>query len=134
MMRGRWGCDPSVMKVKDLKDKVMELTGMKNWTLKSLQDGMRSLNIEVSKDNLKGKNSICMLLQWVLEGKMRVQNSSSEGERKHEGSAAKKRRVFGIEESVSEFLDEVKKRIVVNHADIKICFSTSKYLNIFDFS
>ena len=34
-----------------------------------------------------------------------------EGERKHEGSAAKKRRVLRIEESVSEFLSEVKKRI-----------------------
>ena len=111
MMRGRWGCDPSVMNVHDLKDKVMKLTGMENWTLKSLQVGMGSLNIKVSKDNLKGKNDICMLLQWVLERNMRERNSSSEGERKHEGSAAKKRRIFGIEESVSEFLNEVKERI-----------------------
>ena len=79
--------------------------------LKSLQVGMGSLNIKVSKDNLKGKNNICMLLQWVLERNMRERNSSSEGERKHEGSAAKKRRIFGIEESVSEFLNEVKERI-----------------------
>ena len=79
--------------------------------LKSLQVGMGSLNIKVSKDNLKGKNNICMLLQWVLERNMRERNSSSEGERKHEGSAAKKRRDVVLpqnqKKSGSEFLETI---------------------------
>ena len=51
--------------------------------------------------------NIFKLLQWFLEGEMRVRNSSNGHD---EGSAAKKRRVVGlpqIEETVREFLETI---------------------------
>ena len=60
----------------------------------------------VLRQRLNSEN-IFKLLQWFLEGEMRVRNSSNGHD---EGSAAKKRRVVGlpqIEETVREFLETI---------------------------